>query len=143
MQAPVFDVSKVQMHVELERWTIACRDLPQAGYAWLHIKPPVMVKFVMVDLIDRVGPWSHQTHVPLDYIPELGEFVEAVSSDKLPNTSDSGVIINLENRTFSLIASAQFVLELFCVGSHRSKLVTVETSAFGTGSFRGVKNRSN
>ena len=130
------------MHVEFERRTVARRDLPQAGNAGFHVEAPELVKFVMVDLVDRMRPRSDQAHLAAQHVPELREFVEAVAADETSDASDSGVAVDLENRALSLVASAQVFLEVCGIGHHGAKLVTTEAAAFGASTFRRVEDRT-
>ena len=86
-QTPVLDVGEIKVHVELKRGTVACRNLPQTRDARFHVQSPELVKFVVVDLVDRMRPRSDQAHLPAQHVPELREFVEAVAAD---DTADRG-----------------------------------------------------
>src|SRR5713226_6663140 len=73
-QAPVLDVGEIKVHVEFERRTVASGNLPETGDAGFHVKAPVVVKFVMADLVHRMRTLSNQTHLPAQHVPELREF---------------------------------------------------------------------
>src|SRR5208282_5320205 len=141
-QTPVLDVSEIKVHVEFERRTVARRDLPKTCNARFHVKAPELVKFVMVDLVDRMRPRSNQAHLAAQHVPELWQFVEAVAADRASDSRDSGVVVDFEDRALSLVAGAQVFLELCGIGHHRAKLVATEAASFGAGAFRAVKNRT-
>src|SRR5208282_3648512 len=141
-QTPVLDVSEIKVHVELERRTAARRNLPQTRDAGFHVKAPVVVKFVMIDFVDGMRPRSNQAHFSAQHVPELREFVEAIAADDTADAGDSGVVVNFENRAFSLVAVAQLFLQVFGVGHHGAKLIAAEAAPFGAGAFRGVDNRT-
>ena len=130
------------MHVEIERRAAARTNLPETRDARFHVKPAELVKFVMVDLIHRMGTRSNQAHLPVQYVPELRQFVEAVAADHTADSRDSGVIIEFEDRPLPLVVGAQFLLQVFGVGHHGAKLVATEAAAFGSGAFRGVDDRT-
>src|SRR5437899_47414 len=100
------------------------------------------MKFVMVDLVDGMRPRSNQAHLPAQHVPELRQFVEAVAADNTADAGDSGVVVDLEGRAFSLVAIAQVFLEVCGVGHHGAKLVATEAAAFGAGALRGVDDRT-
>src|SRR5260370_8067909 len=53
-QAPILDVGEIEVHVDLERRTVASGNLPETGHAGFHVKAPVVVKFVMAGLVRRM-----------------------------------------------------------------------------------------
>src|SRR5260221_5583339 len=103
------------MHVEFERRTIPRRNLPETRDPGFNVKAPELVKFVVVDLINRMRPRPNQAHLPTQHVPELRQFIEAVAADNSSDTSHSGVVVDLEDRALSLIACAQVVPELYGV----------------------------
>src|SRR6266446_3775860 len=141
-QSPVLDIGEIEMHVEIERWTVARGDLPESGHPRLHVQAPVVVEFVAADFVHRVRPRPHQAHLPAQHIPELREFVEAVAADESAETGDPGVIPQLEDGAFPLIACAQSLLQLIGAGGHGAELVTEEAASLGAGAFRRVKGGS-
>src|SRR5271156_1093256 len=69
-----------------------------------------------------------------------GASSSANAADHTSDARDSGVVVDLENWTLSLVAGAQILLELGGVGDHGAKLVAMEAAAFGAGAFRGVED---
>src|SRR2546423_1158978 len=49
------------------------------------------MKFVMVDLVNRMRPRSNQAHFPAQHVPKLRQFVEAVAADNTADAMDGGV----------------------------------------------------
>src|SRR5208282_343012 len=141
-QTPVLDVGEIKVHVELERRTVARRNLPETRDAGFHVQAAVVLEFVMIDLVDGMRPRSDQAHFSEQYVPELREFVEAVAADDTADRSNSGVVVKFENWALSLVAVAQLFLEVFGAGHHGAKLVATEAAAFGAGTFRGVDDRT-
>src|SRR5258708_24818789 len=141
-QTPVFDVGKVKMHVEFERQTIPRRNLPETRDPGFNVKAPELVKFVMVDVVDRMRTRPNQAHLLAQHIPELRQLIEAVAADNSTDTGDSGVVVDLEDRALSLIAGTQVFLELCGVGDHGAKLVATEAAAFGACALRRVDDRT-
>src|SRR5580692_11928215 len=141
-QAPVLDVSEIEVHVEFERRTVARGNLPETRDARLHIQATELVKFVVIDLIDGMRPRSNQAHVSAQHVPELRKLIEAVATDDAPDARDSGVVVNLEDRTLPLVASAQVFLKVFRVRHHGAKLIAPEATALRSRAFRGVNDRA-
>src|SRR5260221_11119388 len=100
------------MHVEFERRTIPRRNLPETRDPGFNVKAPELVKFVVVDLINRMRPRPNQAHLPTQHVPELRQFIEAVAADNSSATGDFGVVVDLEDRAWSLIAGARVFLKL-------------------------------
>src|SRR6266852_6778946 len=67
-QTPVLDVGEIKVQVEFERRTVASGNLPETGDARFHVKPPVVVKFVMADLVNRMRAGSNQAHLPAQHV---------------------------------------------------------------------------
>src|SRR5208283_216563 len=134
-QTPVLDVGEIKVHVEFERRTPARGNLPKTGDAGFYVKAPVVLKFVLADLGDGMRPRPNQAHLPAQHIPELREFVEAVAAEDVADASDSGVVVDFEDRALQLVAGAQIFLEVFGVGHHGAKLVAAERTAFDPGAL--------
>jgi len=82
------------------------RNLPQTRDPGFHVEAPELLKFVVVDLVDRMRPRSNQAHLSAQHVPELREFVETVAADDTADAGDPGVVIDFEYRSFSLVAEA-------------------------------------
>src|SRR5437899_5272728 len=141
-QSPVLDIGEIEMHVEIERWTVARGDLPESGHPRFHVQASVVVKFVAANFVHRVRPRPHQAHLPAQHIPELRKFVEAVAADEPTETGDSGVIFELEDGAFPLIAVAQSLLQLVGSSGHGAELVAEKAASLGAGAFRRIESRS-
>src|SRR5208337_1574268 len=141
-QAPVLDVGEIKVHVEFKRWTTARGNLPKTGDAGFYVKAPVVLQFVLADLGDGMRPRPDQAHLPVQHIPELRKFVEAVAAENMADASDSGIVVDFEDRALPLIAGAQILLQVFGVGHHGAKLVATEGAAFDPGAFGGINHRT-
>ena len=79
-QVPILDVVVVEIHGPFKRRMVPGGYLPQAGQAWLNVQPSEMFQAVALVIVERMRPGSDQAHVPLQDIPKLRDFVQAVPS---------------------------------------------------------------
>ena len=91
-QVPVLDIGQIEMHIEIERCTLARADLPESGHAGLHVQAPVVVKLVAIDFIHRMRAWPNQAHLSTQHIPKLRKLVEAEAAKEMSEASDPGIV---------------------------------------------------
>jgi len=82
---------------------------------------PVLVKTFVVSHGKRSR--SHQAHVTLQDVDELGQFIDADFSQDFSYPGDTWIILDLEHRPARLIEVFKLGLLLLCVLNHCSKLV--------------------
>src|SRR5436190_13744905 len=128
------------MHVEIERRILAGGDLPESRHAWLHVQPPVVVKFVAADFVNRVRTRADEAHLSTQHVPELRQFVETVPSDKTAEAGNSRAVVQLKNRPFSLIPVAQGFFQLIGARGHGAEFVTEKFASFHPGTDRRIND---
>src|SRR3954470_5392156 len=140
--APAFDVGEIQSNIVLKRRARPGGDLPQAGEAGGDIEPFEMLQTVLLIIIKRVRPGTHQAHVAAENIPELRQFIQAIAAQPISHSGETWVGSNFKTWPGTLIAWAQAVLQSVCVHHHRPELETGELPAFSTRSHGLIKDRT-
>ena len=65
-------------------------------------------------------------HVPAENVPQLGQFVNGRSPDKMPDPCDSRVVLALERQTVGFVFFLHLCELLFRIDTHGTELVHVE-----------------
>src|SRR5439155_17787533 len=73
-----FRVTEIETDHLVERGAAPPRHLPKTGDPRLRIQnPPVMPGFVLLELVRNRGPRTNEGHFSAQYVPQLGQLVEA------------------------------------------------------------------
>src|SRR5262249_29323303 len=99
---------------------------------------PQVGQLVLLNVVDRVRPRSHDAHVPFEHIEELGPFVNAVTTKHAPHSGDSGIVGDLERGAVSLVHVTQIVFLLVGVSDHGAKLEAADLAPFAAHTPRRV-----
>src|SRR5437867_3071730 len=70
-------VLTVELHPLVETDIGSTADLPQAGQAWLHLKPDQIARPVLIHFARKGWPRADQAHVALEHVEELRQLIEA------------------------------------------------------------------
>ena len=128
-----------QLHVErlaaLPRYVITAADLCKARDAGSHVELQFFPFAVELELIYLVRPGPTETHVPAQYIPELGQFVEAGFSEKAAGAGDTGIVRARVSRTI-------LVSQIRSVVDHAAELQDWEGAAVSSESFLPEEDRA-
>src|ERR1700676_5010688 len=113
--------------------------LPQSSDAgFCFAQPPTVPDIISFNFIVDGRSWPNQRHVPHQNIPELRNFVEAVTAHKFANPSDAGVVRYLVDAPTApiqgvrLCATGDEICHIFfvnlgtCSHMHRPKLQEYE-----------------
>src|SRR6185312_4578320 len=97
-------------------------------------------------LVQRQGPVSNQGHVPQENIQKLGQFIKGGISQKTANTSDPGIVVDLEE--YRSLSRRGILIQMFKGGDlligipvHRSELVKIKDAITPSCPFGNIKNR--
>jgi hypothetical protein len=100
---PVVNVIEIHLNPTLERNAVPAPNLPNAGDPGPHRKTAPLPPIVLDHFGGKRGTRPHKTHIALEDIEELGQFVKTELSQKPPNWGDSGIFLNLKDRPILLI----------------------------------------
>lgn len=91
-EAPVADVPGVELEAAVEADVVAAADLPEAGDAGRGHADDGQVVAYFLFLTRQVRAWADETHLALDDVEDLRQFVEAVLADELADLRDARVV---------------------------------------------------
>src|SRR5438477_7274046 len=103
-QIPCLDIFQVEFHVSLKRRIATRGYLPQAGQSRGDVEPPEVGQTVVLNVTARMRPWSYQTHVTSQHVPELWHFIQTVTAQETANVCDTRVILDFEKCALALVA---------------------------------------
>src|ERR1700733_14615237 len=86
---------------------ISSAYLPEAGDPRPHTEFAFVPQRISDQLMRTSWTRAHQTHVTPKHTPKLGEFIQAVFSQKTPERVDPRIILDLEHRPRHLIQVTQ------------------------------------
>src|SRR5262249_40852089 len=95
-----------------------------------HAQTLKIVKVVAFKVIKRMRPRPDHAHLSPHYVPELRQFIQAVSAQPFSNTRDSRVACDLEKRSLPFVAGTQIFLDSVSVGAHCAELIAAKTTPF-------------
>ena len=75
-------------------------------------------------IVYGMGTRANKAHIPFQYIPELGQFVEAVLPKKVTEPGDARIISDFEERVLALVELAQGISQSVSSIEHGPELVT-------------------
>src|SRR5580658_1388218 len=101
-----------------------------------------MVQVVLLVIIEWVRARTNQAHVSLEDIPELRQLVKTIFPQEPPRSRNPGIIFNLEERPFALVAVPQRFLKIVRIAHHGSELVARKHTSFFSDSSRAVEHHS-
>ena len=101
-----------------------------------------MVVAVPAELGDRGRPGSHQGHISLQDIEELGELVQRGLADEFSHPGNAGIVLHLEHEAIHLVLLHESRLPGLRIDIHGTELVDFEESAVLSHSFLGEKYRT-
>src|SRR5467141_5416749 len=99
-----------------------------------------MVQVILFVVIQWVRARADETHLSLENVPKLREFVEAVFAHEFPGPGDTRIVMNLKEGPLALVAMAQRFFQFIRVCHHRTQLVALEYASLLTHTAGGVKN---
>ena len=88
-----------------------------------------MVALVLLVLIQRRRPSAHQTHLPAEHIPELGQLIDGGAADKAPHLCDAGVIVHLEHESLHFVMVHQVLFAGLGILVHAAQFVDGKNTA--------------
>ena len=125
--AALVDVKQVEVNPLVEANLVAVLSrLPVARNTWLHEQTLALVRSVEVCLSPECGTRTYNAHVTKEHIEELRQLVDAGLPDEMTNPRDSGVVLDLEDRTVLLVKVLELGQALLCVRVHRAELEHLE-----------------
>jgi len=88
-KAPIANYITIEVDASLEKTGRGARDLPKAGDARSHVEAREMFNFVGGVVVQWMWSRAYQAHVSLQYVPQLGKFVEAIAAQDTPEARDA------------------------------------------------------
>src|ERR1700676_5756698 len=101
-----------------------------------------MLDLISGKVIQRMRPRSDQAHVPLQYIPQLRELIQAVASQKTSQACNARIIRHLEKWPRSLVSLPQSVFQRVRIAHHGAKFVAADKPPLPSRSPRAIERRS-
>ena len=121
-QTLVLDVLHVQLqlvgHHLFHIYTVRIFGIPQefvlvhifyrgiVGDAGLDVEHLPLLRGVHFHIFPHLRSGPHETHIPFQYIPQLGQFVELVFADEVSDACDAVVVLADGDETLTLSVSA-------------------------------------
>src|ERR1035438_2989160 len=103
-EGPFIHVLKIKPHPLVEADSAPAVDLPKAGNTGLDAETPPLPVFAesfVVAYRQRSG--AYEAHLSLKHVEQLGQFIDAASSEELPDRSDAWVVPDLEDRSCNFV----------------------------------------
>src|SRR5580693_1819807 len=129
-KGPASYVFEIERKSALKRRITARGNLPEPGKPRRHIQPLQIAQVVALEVVEWMRARSHQTHFTAHYVPELGQFIQAVASEKPSGASDPGVVDHLEEGPLALVVHSQVFFQFVGVSTHGTELVASEPPSF-------------
>src|SRR5919198_3238785 len=98
MKGPIIDIGQILGDPGIKRRIAAPIHLPEARYPWLDAKSalqPGLLKSLYIPQWE--WPRTHQTHVTLNNVEKLRQFVEARSAQDAPDGRNPWIILNFKH----------------------------------------------
>src|SRR3954471_4833261 len=86
---PVADVVHVHFQAFREKCAVAAVDLPHAGQSGQCLENDSLLVAHFRNLAFKKWPWTNQTHLTLDHVPNLRKLVEAEFAQELSDARDA------------------------------------------------------
>ena len=94
------------------------------GDAGFDVEHLPLLRGIHLHIFPHLRPGPHETHIPSQHIPQLGQFVELVFADEVPDACDAVVVLADGDEALTLRVSA-----------HRTELVESEGLAAQSDAF--------
>src|ERR1039458_4570673 len=88
-ETPVVHVPHIQCELPFPAHIIAAVYLGPARDTRLYIMPTRLLRRVVGQILSQQWPWTNQAHVTSQYIPQLWQLIEAESSEKAAEASQT------------------------------------------------------
>jgi len=98
--------------------------------------------FIGFDFPWKWWPWPYEAHRTAQDIEQLWEFVQAVFAQEAPDPSNPGIILDLEQDSFALVAVLEFFEAVFCIDDHGPELEHLKLIALHTNAILLEQNRA-
>ena len=125
-KGPASYVFEIERKSALKRRITARGNLPEPGKPRRHIQTLQIAQVVALEVVEWMRARSHQTHFTAHYVPKLGQFIQAVASEKSSRTSDSGVVGHFEEWSLALVEHSQVLFQFVGVCTHGAEFVASE-----------------
>lgn len=102
--------------------------LCHTGYSRLERENPLLVLLVERHFVRQMRTRTDQAHIAHQYVEELRKLVHVVATEKLSQTGDSGIVLDLEQRSFfPFVHGLEFALLRVCVHDHGTEFEHAES----------------
>jgi len=61
---------------------LSAMELGPAGKTWSYVMAPGLFRRVLLQVLHEQRAWAHETHVALEYIPQLRKLIETPAAQK-------------------------------------------------------------
>src|ERR1019366_1816193 len=125
-ETPVVDVPEIKRELLVPAEVITTVDLSPAGDTRFHIVPPGLLRSVALHILRQEWPWTNQTHLAFQHIPQLGQLIETKLPEKLAEPGQTSTI--------------RIRFDLRAIAQHRAKLDDCKWSRFVAGAKLSEKD---
>jgi len=94
-QGPVAYIIFVHFEALLKGGLVPPQHLPPAGDSGGDPQNGGRIAAYVFQFSRHIGPRTGETHLPLEYIPELGEFIQAEFTEEIPARGHAGILFQL------------------------------------------------
>src|SRR5437879_268132 len=89
-----------------------------------------------------MGARTNQAHIPLQHIPQLRQFVEAVLAKKTAEPGDARIIGDFEERILALVELTQEIFQSVSSIEHGPELIANKFLSIFSGTEGGIYDRA-
>src|SRR5215813_2580631 len=127
-QRPAIDVLQIQMHPLLEGKIAAAGNLPEASQPGLHTEATLLPGLFHPNRIaNRQRARANDAHIAQQDIDQLRQLIDARAPQPLPDSSNSRVVLDFEDRPTLLVQVLDVLHARFGIDTHRPEFEHAKT----------------